>query len=255
VVAWTAAPLISAFGSTICFALKFVFPNLSTLYLVLGIVLGVLTVLVHVMKAVLDNKRLSESAEEANTVRVATTEALQQLVDDLAELPAFLPSKQKQFVRATTEAAASALLTLIVTRVPKARVNVFHLEADGTKLVSRGRSGRGKRAKPFLASTEEGAEAIAFVGEGKVRIWEDLSAESPEHWRAEQSPGYDTFIAAPITAELPGGGFSIYGMITVDAPQAKSLTAIEQHSVTLVADLLAVAFAVAEYSQPNSTRF
>ncbi|PBA33451.1 hypothetical protein CKJ65_02000 [Mycobacterium intracellulare] len=54
--------------------------------------------------------------------------------------------------------------------------------------------------------------------------------------------GYKTFISASIHNDADG-----YGMVTIDAPRPTSLVDTDKQLVALVADLLAIAFAIAEH--------
>jgi hypothetical protein len=248
VVIFASLPLITAALATASFTLRSVWTTSAEVLLYAGFGFAAATIVLQVLKTVLDERVRRSALTEADAVRVAVTGALQKVSDDLAQLPAVTPSKQVTFLRSVSQSAANAVFALLMERVPGVRVNVFHAEGNATKLVVRGKSGRGARPAAFLKSTPDGEDALDFIQSGEIAFYPDLSKKSPEHWPRGE-PTYATFIAVPIQMELPDGSGSIaFGMITVDAPRVNTLTQVDIETVVLLADAMAIGFSIVQYS-------
>jgi hypothetical protein len=103
--------------------------------------------------------------------------------------------------------------------------------------------GRGTKPKSFVTGTERGDSAFALVRAAGDVFVPDLAASVPSGY-AGSGRDYATFISASIATQRAGGAG--YGMVTIDAPNAGDLVDTDRQIVILVANLLAIAFAIAE---------
>ncbi|MDO7882326.1 GAF domain-containing protein [Salinibacterium soli] len=230
---------------------------------IVGLALSVLAVAAQIVKVVYDvNKKrsqavlLSEAKSNAvvsgeaavqatSALTVAMRDALQPLAENIAEMPSMKPSVGRSHLRTVATSATGALYALLATRVPDVRTNVFVLNADGKQMRNSAHSGRGGTPSAFLASTPNGKAAIEFIAGQQSVLYENLDVKAPPTWPGSRS-GYKTFISVPIFARRSVGDDSVYGMVTVDSCQANSLRDVDLHTVELVADMVATAFAIAE---------
>jgi GAF domain-containing protein len=104
--------------------------------------------------------------------------------------------------------------------------------------------------QPFVRFTPRGETALAMVRSGEDRLVPNIDRLEPgaPDYRGSRG-GYETFIACSITA-----GTKPQGMVTVDAPHPNVLSGPDLQIVGLVADLLAVAFALATRPQRGAGR-
>lgn len=185
-------------------------------------------------------QRVDESLE-AERLRVAMKDALQPVAELIADMPALSPVKRQERLGQVAQQSVGAI-RLLLDGVDRLRAVVYALEDPPTRMRCLAYYGRGSRPGDFLAATERGDSALSLVSQGKDLFVNDLSANRPAEYGGSASD-YQTFISASITT-----GSDAFGMVTVDAPEAGALVDTDRQIVLLVADLLAIAFAIADRS-------
>lgn len=177
------------------------------------------------------------ASQEAKRLRIAMKDALQPVAELIADLPSKTPKDRERGLEAVAHQAASAL-TLLLKDVDRVRAVVYQLDDEGMSHVAY--HGRGNTPNPFPRSTERGRLACQMVADGANHFEPDISKASSDAYRGTGN-GYETYISAAICTGSNG-----YGMVTVDAPNANDLVDTDRQIVCLVADLLAIAFAIAD---------
>ena len=92
----------------------------------------------------------------------------------------------------------------------------------------------------FIRGTPRGESAIELVLTGGMLFVEDMTRRTLQYTGTAE--GYRTFISVAIHS-----GQDAWGMLSVDAPKQGSLVALDVHVLEVVADLLAIAFAIARH--------
>lgn len=177
--------------------------------------------------------------DEANRLRVATKDALQ----PLAELTASMPYENRRDREASLQLVATqavASLVLLLKDVDRLRAVVFAMDPGLSSMHPMAYHGRGSTPSSFTTGNRRGDHALQLVRAAVSLFVRDLDEHKPEEWEGSGAD-YRTFISAAIT-----NGEYAYGMVTVDAPRAGDLGENDRHIVSLVADLLAIAFAEAD---------
>jgi hypothetical protein len=185
----------------------------------------------------------------ADRLRVTLKDALQPVAEMIADME--LLSRRADRVARLHSVAVQAVggLKQIFAGIDRARATVYRLtEAGDMECVSYLGRGEGVQPQPFRRQTQRGERALSMVRGGEdllvpsiedVEMASDGKVVSPDY-RGSRS-GYKTFISCSITnRDKP------YGMVTLDAPEPGDLSATDKQLVGLMADLLAVAFAIEE---------
>lgn len=180
---------------------------------------------------------LDSAAQEAKRLRVAMKDALQPVAELIADMPGKTPAARTLALEAVAHQAVSAL-TLLLKDVDRLRAVVYQLDDEGMSYVAY--HGRGNTPNPFLSTTERGRLACAMVAAGRTHFEPDIAQARSDAYRGTGN-GYQTFISAAICTGDTG-----YGMVSVDAPHPHDLVDTDLQIVCVVADLLAIAFAIAD---------
>lgn len=186
---------------------------------------------------------------EVDRLRVTLKDALQPVAEMIADME--LLSRRPERVAMLRNVATQAVgaLNLIFADIERTRATVYRLTAQGDmECMSYLGRGEGVQPQPFRRQTARGEQALAIVRAGQdvlitdiddVETASDGRVVSPDY-RGSRS-GYKTFISCSITnKDKP------YGMVTLDAPDAGDLSDTDKQLVGLMADLLAIAFAIEE---------
>jgi hypothetical protein len=174
--------------------------------------------------------------------RITIKDALQPVAELIAEMPAQTPANRRRSVRPVALQSVSAL-TLLLRDVYRLRAAAYAITESGDMECIH-YLGRGGRPRPFLKDTDRGRRALDFVARGGEPLFvPDVDKADNEDYKGSQS-GYKTFISASIHTADWG-----YGMLTIDAPRAGVLVDTDKQLVGLVGNLLAVAFAIAEWEK------
>jgi hypothetical protein len=207
------------------------------LWVIGGALLAVVAGLIQWGREVGKGRELDSASQEAQRLRIAMKDALQPVAELIADLPAKTPKDRTRALAAVAQQSVSAL-TLLLKDVDRLRAVVYQLDDDGMSYMAY--HGRGNTPNPFLKSTDRGRLACQMVAEGANHFEPDISRASSEAYKGTGN-GYETYISAAICTGTTG-----YGMVTVDAPNANDLVDTDRQIVCLIADLLAVAFAIAD---------
>ncbi len=186
------------------------------------------------------SRALAAEQSEATRLRVAMRDALQPVAEMVAVMPG-LGSHERLHELKPVAVQAVGAITLLLKDVDRLRAVVYQLLPDGSGMTVLAYTGRGGTdPRRFTAGTPRGDTALALVRSAGHRFVRALDpVEQVDDDGTIKS--YRTFIAASITS-----GDSAYGMVTVDAPRAGDLADTDQQIVLVVADLLAIAFAIAD---------
>jgi len=154
-------------------------------------------------------------------------------------MPALTRGKREARLREVAQQAVSALC-LLLKDVDRLRAVVYSVDNSGTSMSCLAYHGRGATPRGFDAGTPRGDSALDLVRSAGYVFAEDLTKARPASYGGAVSD-YRTFISAAIS-----NGPNAYGMVTVDAPNAGDLVDTDAQIVLLMADLLSIAFAVAD---------
>jgi hypothetical protein len=173
----------------------------------------------------------------AERLRVAMKDALQPVAELIAEMPALTPAKREARLKQVAQQAVGALC-LLLKDVDRLRAVVYRVDGAGTSMPCLGYSGRGAKPDAFVAGTPRGDSALNLVRTAGHLFCADVVRDRPAQYGGTVSD-YRTFISAAVS-----NGPSAYGMVTVDAPNAGDLVDTDAQLVLLMADLMAIAFAI-----------
>ncbi|WP_441963520.1 GAF domain-containing protein [Mycolicibacterium houstonense] len=186
---------------------------------------------------------------EADRLRVTLKDALQPVAEMIADMELLGRRPDRVAMLKSVAAQAVGALKLIFADIDRARATVYQLTPDGDLecIIYQGR-GEGVQPQPFERQTPRGEQALAMVRSDQDMLIVDIDTVetasdgkviSPDY-RGSRS-GYKTFISCSITnKDKP------YGMVTLDAPHPGDLSDTDKQLVGLMADLLAIAFAIEE---------
>nr|NYG08759.1 hypothetical protein [Nocardioides lianchengensis] len=206
-------------------------------WVIVGALVALLGGLIQVLREVGTRAAFDTAALEAQRLRIAMKDALQPMAELIADLPSKTPKERERALEAVAQQAVSAL-TLLLKDVDRVRAVVYQLDSAGMSKLAY--HGRGNTPNPFVKTTERGRLACEMVEEGKSHFEPDISQASSDAYKGTGN-GYETYISAAINSGSTG-----YGMVTVDAPNALDLVDTDMQIVCVVADLLAIAFAIAD---------
>lgn len=202
-----------------------------------GVAVLLLAVAIQILRDVLQGRNSYAESTEAARLRVAMKDALQpvaELTAGMTELPG--SARQPQMKQVAQQAVGS--LCLLLKDVDRLRAVVYEVTDRGMECLAY--QGRGTTPKMFKAGTERGDKALKMVDEGGQIFAKDLDASELGPAYKGSGADYKTFISVAISTRAHS-----YGMLTVDAPRAGDLVDTDAQIVMFMADLLAVAFAVA----------
>lgn len=203
----------------------------------------------QVVQVYRDQRRIRTLDDERILLRRDLRDALKPIPELVSQLPSLGYGDRALRLQGIAQACATGLYMLISPRAPEMRANVFALEAAPDRMTWLAHVGRGDPPGPFVAGTPLGDAALDFITALDPVLHADLSTTR----RTGAAPlGYDgagaaysTFIAVPVWSDR-----SVHGMVTVDAPEAGSLTVGDRYLVEVVAELMATAFEVANTEPP-----
>jgi putative methionine-R-sulfoxide reductase with GAF domain len=180
------------------------------------------------------------NADDVAELRVAMKDGLLPLIRLISRMPDMSMVERSGHLKTASESAVWALARLLMAHVDRARANIYLMEPDESALRLLAYGGRGEAPGEFIRGGDASDAALARVKAGEPLIVGD--------WREDPPPGFSkpasewsSFVSVPIV----GGDRYAYGMISVDSPTAHSFVDTDRHIVTVVAELLAIAFALA----------
>jgi hypothetical protein len=241
---FAAVPLIAAGAAGPMIGLAFRFPGFEWVFLALGALLLGIAVVFQV-RAKLKESRESTARER---FKLRLRDEAMPFLTTAAEM-ARLPFDERAAFLKPVALQAVALLRGLV-EVDRSRANVYVLDLDQAELqmVSIARSGRGERPKPFVAGTERGDSALEFMQGQATTYFPDLDEEAPAGFVFE-GHDYGTLVSVPIWTDA-----GAYGMVTLDAPKAGSLTPGDVALVEAVAEMMTIPFEIAQDGTQESRR-
>ncbi|MEF2977616.1 GAF domain-containing protein [Subtercola sp. YIM 133946] len=217
--------------------------------LVPGALLVLVSIASQVNRTVRDSRRTRSLEDERSELRRKLRDALRPIPELIAQMPPLSYAARAERLQGIAQASATALYMLVSPHTDDVRANVYTLESEPVdQMVWLAHVGRGQTPGPFVAGTPRGDAALAFIQQLQPEFYDDLSKQTPPGYGGTMSD-YETYIAVPIWTDQ-----SLYGMVTIDAPLAGSLTVGDQYMVELVAELMAAAFEVANGEDPAPTR-
>ena len=178
--------------------------------------------------------------------RVAMKDALKPVLAKVSEMPDLETARRPDHLKLVADAASWALATLLLSHVDRARAGVYGMSLAGDALRVVGYGGRGERPGDFLAGRPGADEALKRVRNGEELIVQDRRIDPPPGWDRETAE-WLSFVSLPIVSN---DGYS-YGMLNVDSPREAQFQDTERQIVSVVAEILAVAFAL---TYPKSER-
>ncbi|MEJ3406072.1 GAF domain-containing protein [Rathayibacter sp. YIM 133350] len=206
--------------------------------------LGWLLILLGIVVQVLWGWRV-DLTEARNTgdiakVRVAMKDALKPVLAKVSEMPDMTVENRAAHLKTVADAASWALATLLLRHVDRARAAVYGMDADGGALRVVGYGGRGEPPGEFLAGRPGADLALQRVKHGDVLVARNRREDPPPGWDRE-SAEWLSFVSVPLVSN---DGYA-YGMLNVDSPEQEQFQDTEVQIVSVVAEILAVAFALA----------
>lgn len=206
-------------------------------WVIVGALVALVGGLIQLAREIGKADELDSASQEAKRLRIAMKDALQPVAELIADMPSKTPKDRTRALDAVAHQAVSAL-TLLLKDVDRLRAVVYQLDDEGMSYVAY--HGRGNTPNPFHKTTERGRLACEMVAEGRTHFEPDISKAPSDAYKGSGND-YQTFISAAICTGDTG-----FGMLTVDAPNANDLVDTDRQIVCLVADLLAIAFAIAD---------
>lgn len=204
-----------------------------------GIALILAAITFQVVQGYRENKRAQIAADEGEELRKGVRNAIKPILELIAQLPSFDFGQRRLRLQGIAQACATAIYILVSPHAPDARANVFTLQASPDRMVWLAHVGRGETPRPFESGTSRGDAALEFITRLSPVRYPDLRKEKPVGFEGSMSD-YATFISVPVWTDS-----GVFGMVTVDAPQADVLTFGDQYVVEVVAELMATAHEIA----------
>lgn len=243
VIASSTALLLAAAGPTLIGFTGAVGPFWA-LMLFGGIALILIAITIQVIQIHNESTHRKTIDEERISLRREIRDALLPIPELIAQLPALSLNDRTLRLQGIAQACATALYMLVSPHSPEVRANVFTLEENPDRMVWLAHVGRGETPRVFESGTPRGDAALKFITELQPAYYADLSRKRPVGYEGSMS-GYKTFISSPMWS-----GDSVYGMVTIDSPERRTLTKGDQFLLELVAELMATAFEVANTEPP-----
>lgn len=218
--------------------------DLATILRYCAIVAGSLATVLLIIKAVRDHKNAESAAETRYDTMKELRDKVGPALDLMAELAAVDPTSSspallQQSLKTIATHCCSAVGAMMPGRTD-VRTIVYATE-EPNELRPIARFGRNDAPRTFSFDDPDGAEIFEYLSgsspEGELYV--DTSKKAPLHYRGDRAR-YRTFIRAPIWSSG-----AVFGMITIDAPPAGSLSKGDVFLAELIAAELALAFAIA----------
>jgi putative methionine-R-sulfoxide reductase with GAF domain len=213
----------------------------AVVWLVVGAVVLVLGgIAIGLARDYRNRARVIDAEDARAELRVAMKDALQPLLRLVSRVAGGTPERRADRLLAVAESASLTLAKLLMAHVDRARAAVYAMEPDGRALRVLAYGGRGEQPGDFVQHGSEADQAIERVRSGRTLVVHDRRVDAPPG-TSPSSSEWKSFIAVPIVS---GDGYA-YGMVVVDSPAPDSFLDTETHIVTVVAEILAIGFALA----------
>lgn len=208
----------------------------------IGVAAWTIAIVTQILREILRSHIHRGDLTEATRLRVAMKDALQPVAELTAAMTEGSIDRQADLKQIAHQSVGS--LCLLLKDVDRLRAVVYSLTDQGMECLAY--IGRGTTPKMFKAGTERGDKALEMVRRGGSIFAKDLDADELGAAYRGSGADYKTFISVSISTRN-----NAYGMVTVDAPRAGDLVDTDAQIVMFMADLLAIAFAVAEDESDN----
>ncbi|HEY0259381.1 MAG TPA: GAF domain-containing protein [Lacisediminihabitans sp.] len=196
-------------------------------------------VTIQIVQAYRDDHLAKDLEDERSQLNRRIRDAVKPIPELIAQLPALSYPDRALRVQGIAQACATALYMLIAPHAENIRTAVFALEENPDRMTWLAHVGRGRTPCPFTPGTVRGDAAFEFITALQPAFYPDLTTQQPAGY--DESPSdYRTFISIPLWTDE-----SVYGMVTVDAPDPGALTVGDQYVAELIAELMAAAFEIA----------
>jgi GAF domain-containing protein len=174
--------------------------------------------------------------------RVATRVALADLLDPMANLLGEIARAEDQDRQAMCSEAVQVSLAAAASFVghDRSRAGWYEIVDGPPRALTLERSvGRsGGTHSVFVAGTEFGDAVLDLVDTDDSVLWPDVVADPPPGWDPQQERDFRSFMAVSVYADA-----TPYGMLTLDAPEARAFSEEDLLTLRLLAKLLAAALA------------
>ncbi|WP_241247213.1 GAF domain-containing protein [Kocuria sp. KRD140] len=169
------------------------------------------------------------------------------LLDDLAHLTRQDSEARGHQLLPTHKQITVELLKVLRAHHEQGRATLYLPKEDGT-LTPATCKGRHDHARSFDPETPRGQGVWQFLKNGSPFICNDVDdpEELPKGWEGTAS-GYKAFVSCPIVVNS-----DIYGMLTYDVPDARSLTKNDADAVMIYAAIAGLASRVVEGREDES---
>lgn len=233
----TAVPLLSAAGATYMYSWGGRDISGNGFWIFAGaIFLTLLSIGWQVKVKMREHARGLTIEEAKKKVSISFTDELRPLAVAIADVSRKASSDRTYATKQAAQVAATALRALVDDHAHRSRAIVFSLNADKQQMESIANVGRGKKPKPFVVGDPRGDAALRFIQETKPVLYEDLSKKIPQGFKLSDHD-YRTFVSVPIWTDT-----GVYGMVSIDTPEAGSLTDKDLALTALIAEMMAAAF-------------
>lgn len=250
--------IISAAGAAVAFtgaywgALIEGNPVLQYAFFIGGLLGALTTVLVPIAETRAKNRKIIELE---TTVVTAKGEGRQELIllMDYTLRPLLLslgtvaqgrtPSKRSSMAEQLKMIGLIAIRGVISPSTDRLRANYYKLkypEAGGSYLLATGSTATAPRQRfELLSGTEEADALLEMLAQDTYVFTEDCVENPPKGFDPTRPRSYRTFISA-----AANDGIDVTGMVTVDSPDAGSLTEADATLVQLIATIISISEAI-----------
>lgn len=209
-------------------------------WIILGAVALLMGALIQLVREIGKANELRSGEQEAIRLRIAMKDALQPVAELIAEMPSKTPKERERALKPVATQCVGAL-QLLLKDVDRLRAVVYQLGDDEDEpMAYLAYGGRAQKPRPFVMTTERGRLAREMIKTGGSHFEPDIRKISNDAYKGS-GRDYQTYISAAICT----GGYA-YGMVTVDAPRADDLVDTDRQIVCVIADMLGIAFAIAD---------
>jgi hypothetical protein len=220
----------------------------AAIWVGVGALLLALIAFIEIVRESYRSRLRDQDDDAAAAVLVAVRSALRPIVESIANMHSLYKVARHERANNLAQRGAEALALVMQNGIPGFRSVVYRQDAAATVLSLSGWAGRPERTPgEFRRGDARGDAAFAAIERREPVFVRDVEDDDEvvglEGAYSGTRTAYRTFISAPI-ADKQG----TYGMVTVDAPRPGDLLSSDQHLVMLVADLLAIAFAMVHES-------
>jgi hypothetical protein len=245
--------ILAPAGGTLCVTLGQNFKDKGDwAFVIFGIALIAFGGLLQILKQLASAAVVKAGDLQAARFRIATKDVIQPIAADIAEMVTMSENDRKLQLKAVAAQVSGALIVLLKD-VSRLRAIVYTKnEKGGLECISY--NGRGDEPAPFEKGNPRGDAALRLVERGGLpKFVKDIHNKTDPDMSDFHGTGdsYRTFVTGGIGTK----NGQRYGMVSIDAPEPNCLVDTDRYVVGMLADLMAIAFAVANASgNPSKAR-